>query len=65
MIGSSQDGFVSFDDYGHWPGCRKAVDEFFEVRQLAHKLVKVDYTARWFQKEMTKRYLNLGCGTRF
>jgi len=44
-------GFVSFDDYGHWPGCRKAVDEFFHSRQLAHKLNKVDYTAHWFQKE--------------
>jgi O-methyltransferase len=43
-------GFVSFDDYGHWPGCRKAVDEFFEARQLAHRLIQVDYTAHWFQK---------------
>lgn len=44
-------GFVSFDDYGHWPGCRKAVDEFFEVHQLPYKLLQVDYTARWFQKK--------------
>ena len=44
-------GFVSFDDYGHWPGCRKAVDEFFEARQLTYKLHQVDYTARWFQKK--------------
>jgi len=44
-------GFVSFDDYGHWPGCRKAVDEFFQTRQLAQKLNKVDYTAHWFRKE--------------
>lgn len=44
-------GFVSFDDYGHWPGCRKAVDEFFEIRKLPYKLVQVDYTAYWFRKE--------------
>ncbi|MDJ0846204.1 TylF/MycF/NovP-related O-methyltransferase [Crocosphaera sp.] len=43
-------GFISFDDYGHWPGCRKAVDEFFQERQLSYKLHEVDYTARWIQK---------------
>jgi len=25
----------------------------------------VDYTAHWFQKTLTSRYLNLGCGERF
>jgi O-methyltransferase len=44
-------GFVSFDDYGHWPGCRKAVDEFFQTRKLLYKLRQVDYTAHWFRKE--------------
>lgn len=43
-------GFISIDDYGHWPGCRKAVDEFFQTRQLPYKLQQVDYTAHWFQK---------------
>jgi O-methyltransferase len=43
-------GFVSIDDYGHWPGCRRAVDEFFAVRRLRYTLQEVDYTARWFQK---------------
>lgn len=45
------DGFISFDDYGHWPGCCKAVDEFFQHRRLSFKLQEVDYTARWFRKE--------------
>jgi O-methyltransferase len=44
-------GFISFDDYGHWPGCRAAADEFFQRRQLSYKLHEVDYTARWFRKE--------------
>jgi O-methyltransferase len=44
-------GFISIDDYGHWPGCRQAVDEFFETRRLSYPLRKVDYTAHWFQKE--------------
>lgn len=43
-------GFVSIDDYGHWPGCREAVDGFFKERGLSYPLHKVDYTARWFQK---------------
>ena len=44
-------GYVSFDDYGHWPGCKMAVDEFFETRRLPYTLQVVDYTARWFRKE--------------
>jgi O-methyltransferase len=43
-------GFISFDDYGHWPGCKKAVDEFFSARQLPYSLQRVDYTAHWFRK---------------
>lgn len=43
-------GYVSIDDYGHWPGCKKAVDEFFAARGMHPSLVEVDYTARWFQK---------------
>jgi hypothetical protein len=43
-------GFVSIDDYGAWPGCRLAVDEFFQRRGLRHTMVRVDSTASWFQK---------------
>ena len=43
-------GFINLDDYGHWPGCRQAVEEFFQSRGLRYKLNEVDYTARWFQK---------------
>lgn len=43
-------GFVSFDDYGYWPGCKVAVDEFFQERSLPYRLHEVDDSARWFQK---------------
>ena len=43
-------GFISIDDYGHWTGCKRAVDEFFAERHLPYELHSVDYTARWFQK---------------
>jgi O-methyltransferase len=43
-------GFISMDDYGSWPGCRLAVDEFFKKRGLSWKIHPVDSTAHWFQK---------------
>jgi O-methyltransferase len=42
-------GFVSIDDYGAWPGCRRAVDEFFRARALSFPLHPVG-EAHWFQK---------------
>jgi O-methyltransferase len=44
-------GFISFDDYGHWPGCRIAVNEFLKARRLGFRLTPVDYTAHWCRKE--------------
>lgn len=46
-------GFISIDDYGHWPGCRKAVDEFLVSHRISAELHAVDYTARWFRKSET------------
>ncbi len=43
-------GYISIDDYGFWPGCRQAVDDFFTARRLPFSLQPVDSTARWFQK---------------
>ncbi len=43
-------GFVVLDDYGHWPGCRAAVDEFVAQRRLDVALIQVDYTGHYFQK---------------
>jgi O-methyltransferase len=43
-------GYISIDDYGAWPGCRRAVDEFFQSRSLSYPLQPVDAAAHWFQK---------------
>lgn len=43
-------GFISLDDYGAWPGCRLAVDEFFRLHQLSFPLIPADREAHWFQK---------------
>ncbi len=39
-------GVLIIDDYGHWAGARRAVDEFFADRVDAPLLNRVDYTAR-------------------
>ncbi|HEY2117084.1 MAG TPA: TylF/MycF/NovP-related O-methyltransferase [Candidatus Angelobacter sp.] len=43
-------GFIIIDDYGWFPGCRAAVDEFLASRNLTPQLVTVDYTRVYFQK---------------
>jgi hypothetical protein len=39
-------GIIQFDDYGHWQGARKAVDEFLAVREISQPLRYIDYTGR-------------------
>jgi O-methyltransferase len=39
-------GVLIVDDYGHWEGCRRAVDEYFEREAPPVLLNRVDYTAR-------------------
>lgn len=43
-------GIIIIDDYGHWKGCRKAVDEYIENNNLHIFLARVDYTCRVFVK---------------
>lgn len=46
----SRHGVLVIDDYGHWQGARKAVDEFFASRTEPAFLHRVDYTARLLVK---------------
>lgn len=39
-------GVLIVDDYGHWEGCRKAVDEYFARNGLPVLLNRIDYTGR-------------------
>ncbi len=42
----SRQGVLIIDDYGHWQGARRAVDEYFAARAEPTFLHRVDYTAR-------------------
>jgi hypothetical protein len=39
-------GVLIIDDYGHWKGCRKAVDEYFQKHNIQIYLSRIDYTCR-------------------
>ncbi len=39
-------GVLIIDDYGHWQGCRKAVDEYFAKENINILLSITDYTGR-------------------
>jgi hypothetical protein len=39
-------GVLIIDDYGHWAGCKKAIDDFFVKRGARPFLHYIDYTAR-------------------
>jgi O-methyltransferase len=39
-------GVLIIDDYGHWEGARRAVDEYFAEHGPAPMLTRIDYTGR-------------------
>jgi hypothetical protein len=39
-------GVLLVDDYGHWQGCRRAVDEYFRDHSIRMMLHRIDYTGR-------------------
>ncbi|TWT82871.1 Demethyldecarbamoylnovobiocin O-methyltransferase [Planctomycetes bacterium CA13] len=39
-------GVLIVDDYGHWEGARRAVDEYFAEHQIGMMLHRLDYTGR-------------------
>ncbi|MGQ3284670.1 TylF/MycF/NovP-related O-methyltransferase [Bosea sp. (in: a-proteobacteria)] len=43
-------GIVIFDDYGHFGGARKAVDEFVAERGITSPLIRIDYSCRMMMK---------------
>lgn len=45
----SPGGFLIVDDYGHWMGCKKAVDDFFKKKELPI-YYDADYSCRVFRK---------------
>ncbi len=42
----SKGGILIIDDYGHWQGARKAVDEYLEKNEVKILLNRIDYTGR-------------------
>ena len=42
----SQGGVLVIDDYGHWEGARRAVDEYFASEAEQPLLSRIDYTGR-------------------
>lgn len=43
-------GVLIIDDYGHWKGCRRAVDEYIKEKDLTLFLIRIDYTGRMAMK---------------
>ncbi|MEP7165497.1 MAG: TylF/MycF/NovP-related O-methyltransferase [Ferruginibacter sp.] len=39
-------GIIIIDDYGHWEGCKKAVDDYFNEHKINILLNRIDYTCR-------------------
>jgi hypothetical protein len=39
-------GVLIVDDYGHWEGARRAVDEYFDTHRIGMLLHRLDYTGR-------------------
>ncbi len=39
-------GVLIIDDYGHWEGARKAVDQYIQEKKLKLLLHRIDYTGR-------------------
>lgn len=46
-------GVIIIDDYGHWEGCKRAVDEFLAASGEPALLGHIDYTARYWVKQLS------------
>lgn len=43
-------GCIIIDDYGHWVGAKRAVDEFRQLRNITSPLIQTDYTEFYWYK---------------
>lgn len=43
-------GILIVDDYGHWKGARRAVDEYLSKNNVVHYLSRIDYSCRLIVK---------------
>jgi len=46
----SKGGIIQLDDYGHWAGARRAVDEFMKKRRITQPLRWIDFSGRQLTK---------------
>lgn len=46
----SKGGFIIIDDYGHFPQCKEAVDEFRTANNIKDQIVQIDYTGVFWKK---------------
>jgi hypothetical protein len=42
----SPNGVLIVDDYGHWQGARRAIDEYLREQQEHYLMLRLDYTGR-------------------
>lgn len=42
--------YVQVDDFGHWTGCRKALEDFCRQRSISLTLTQIDATGVWFHR---------------
>lgn len=47
----TEGGFLIIDDYGHWEGTKKAVDEYFAGQPRHYYMHRIDYTGRLIIKQ--------------
>jgi O-methyltransferase len=55
-------GLLIVDDYGHWQGARRAVDEYFARHEGTIELHPIDYTGRLIIKRVAHGHRGLGAG---
>ncbi len=55
-------GVLIIDDYGHWEGARRAVDEYFAEHGIGMMLHRLDYTGRIGIHHLGMERANLGAG---